>query len=269
MFNARVAVLCLYSPKFERWVEVQRKGVAKYAPSADYIAISEEHLRRAPWALQKYADKGPQAYLCSNRPKAVIELLRQGYERVVFVGADIYFTAPLLLELAQMHWNVAITPHVCSPPVTDGRAGSIQQVLRTGLFNSDLVIWRNTSAVECFLHWQATQLEIECKANLAEGHFFDQPYLTCLMSYPGIELSFLHEHNVAYYNLHENVITKGADGQWMCGKYVLKSFQFTGYEPETMPTQLSKYNGRPELVTRSVLELLMEFYNELENVHDE
>ncbi len=263
----RTAVLCLYSDKFASWVNVQRRGVAHWAGSAvEYVAISEQELKTSEWALNR-EDFDTAQTLCANRPRAVLELFRRGFERVIFVGADMYFTGPFLDWLKCYHDTSAIvTPHILEPIEKDGFYPTTRQIFRTGHLNSDFVVWTDKSKVRQFLDWQAAELSKNCIGDIPNGFFYDQSLLSHLPYFvPDVQIMREPGYNVAYYNLTERKIGRDSSGRWTANGSLLYCFHFTGFRPDYDPHTLSAYTNRPTLQTKEIYELMQEFVRELES----
>lgn len=252
------AALALYSEQYRPWVEVQRANLHKYEPQLTYIAISEEQLLAADWSTKSYSTT--MQTLMANRPKAVLELFRQGYKEVLFLGADVHFYAPFWAILNQYQGGAVLTPHITEPLPYDAKTPTTMQVHRTGQCNSDFVLWRETDSTIRFLEWQADRLEQVCKDEVQTGFFYDQVYLSYAPYF--IQQAQIIKHkgfNVAYWNLPHRRVSRTQNKEWTVNQEeLLYCFQFSGYDINT-PTLLSKYNGRREVETLEILQLLMEF----------
>lgn len=252
----RTAVVCLASEAYRAWTEVQSGTVARWAPEAEYIVLWEEELRKAPGA-PVYEHTGQFLFAC--RYKAIRELLAK-YDQVIHVGADVYFTDRFLEPLRAYKEDCLLTPHILGPPTRP-----ITDYVKTGLPNSDFQVWRRSQEVFAFLDWMTSELATNCIDNTSNGQFFDQTLLQFAPYF--INSCKIYRHpgfNVAYYNLHERTVSN-KDGCWYVNGMPLYCFQFSGYEPEFRPFSLTKFKLDGKLVTRDILTLIKEFYNEYES----
>lgn len=257
MTENKIAILCLASKDYLKWVNVQVYSLTKLRTSGiDYVLVTEGEIWEDKYST-RYDDVAQLLY--ANRPKQVLKLFEQGYETVIFVGADIYFTGHFIPS-DYKQYDALFVPHTIKPLPNDGHAPSNLGMLRTGNLNSDFTIWNKTEAVIEFLEWQAEQMELyECVAKLDMGLFFDQGWLQAAISFlPNICIIQSTAYNVAYYNLHCRELKK-AGVKWFVDGKSMAFFQFSGYKPDEAPYNLSKYNTRPQIQTAAVAQLMQEF----------
>lgn len=191
---------------------------------------------------------GKQIY--AARPHFMLQLLNSGYTQVLHIGADvIFYSNPEQVFLDYQNSNVALSPHITSPPEN---LGSVVQVHRVGLFNSDFVLWNDSVDTRRFLEWQKTSMQSFNEDRPDLGLFFDQTYLTFAAFFIENAVHIGREHNVAYFNLHEK-------------RRKIKSFQFTGFNPQ-MPTEVSKFMhpAQKKFLTSEVIKITLEYQANLE-----
>jgi hypothetical protein len=95
---------------------------------------------------------------------------------------------------------------------------------------------------------------------LEKGMFVDQLWVNFAPLY--YEDVFVSRHlglNVAYWNLHERVISNDNEPYEINQKYPLVFFHFSGYSPEK-PTQISKYQNRYTFQEKGDVASLFDFY---------
>lgn len=167
------------------------------------------------------------------RPAYMIQLLRQGYNSVLHIGADVIFYSPVE-EIFEKYsqYDAAGSPHIITPIPYDGTVPSNEQIHLTGQLNSDFMLWNYTKSTLEFLEWQHNELKRSNEDAPSRGQFFDQVYL----SFAPYFIENFHimrdtDQNVAYYNLHERDIEAA------------KSIQYSGYSLRER-SRLSRYMRR-------------------------
>lgn len=176
--------------------------------------------------------------LYKERPNFMLELFNEGYDKVLHIGSDILFLQDFSLYFINHTWAC---PHILKLPLNAYQARNIH---RTGLLNSDLVMWDNNSSTRKFLNWQYEMLK-QVNSN-KEGFFFDQTYLDYGLMLGYIKLQEYPGDNVAYYNLHEREVQYAT------------TFQFSGFV-ERIPSMLTKYKVDDKLLTYEVVTLAINY----------
>ena len=253
----KIAALCLVSEKYLHWSKAQEATLKELEPSIVYRRVTEQELRVFPSATQ-YPEV--TRLLFSNRPKEVLKLFQEGFDEVLFLGADVYFTASFLSVLNEYTGSALFTPHITAPMPLDGCYPTTMNVHATGQLNSDFVLWRKCDETIKFLEWQAAMMEVVCKDDIKNGHFFDQVYLSYAPYFMGSAVIFKHPgFNVAYWNLPQRRLNKGNVYRYYVNELIpLYCFQFSGFD-EKRPYSLTKYSNRATLQTIEVFNLMQEF----------
>ena len=143
--------------------------------------------------------------------------------------------------------SIRACPHRYTLPENAAAAGN---VYKTGLLNSDFVVYNACLETIRFLQWQRRMVEQACTADPLAGLFYDQTFLAYALQLPNFKLIKNNEYNVAWYNVLEE------------GRQGIKVFQFSGYDPSA-PATLTKYNGNPRLQSLEVTKLCLQYYKEL------
>lgn len=222
----------------------------------------------SPWyeALDTVKDS-----ILASRPGFIKYLLEDNkYYQVLHIGADVMFysAADWVFEAYQTE-DTAACPHSCAPYPEDGKNPTDLQVHLTGQLNSDFVLYNHYKPTLDFLTFQIKKHQHTFGNDLSKGHFYDQVWLSFLPYYTKCAIIKDPRINVAYYNLHERKVIKTDTTYWIQTNdmdhvlYQLVCFQFTGYNP-VLPTELSKYNGRPEIVNKDVISLCLDYHQKLE-----
>lgn len=209
--------------------------------------------------------------ILASRPGFIRYLLTDcKYYQVLHIGSDVMFysNADYVFEVYKES-DTAACPHSCEPYPEDGKHPHDLQVHLTGQLNSDFVLYNHYEATLKFLNFQIKKHQHTFGNAIDKGHFYDQVWLSFLPYYTKCSIIKDPRLNVAYYNLHERRIIKADANYWVQVNdmqnvmYQLVCFQFTGYNP-AFPANLSKYNGRPEIVNPDVVKLCLEYTQKLE-----
>lgn len=260
-----VTITAAASADYLKMAIVQQRSLMRSSYRGSHRIVDLETLEKASWSNKLYKDESTLKFVISNRPQMILEAFETS-EYVLFVGADVYFledpSSKLKSMLAAQNTEAAIVPHLSAPSAED-RLG---QIVTTGLYNSDFILFKRTNKVREFLHWWQRQINTRLEDNRRAGYFLDQTYLDFLpLQVPTSIIPIEEGYNIAYYNLQEYEICRdkvtGDYYNGLNGKS-LKAVQFSGYEPYA----LSKYKFAPELLTYDVASLLAQYRKELENV---
>jgi hypothetical protein len=122
--------------------------------------------------------------LCAaSKPWAMAELFRRGYDRAIYLDADIvvYSTLRPMREMLDTA-TILLTPHL-----TETQDGDVleseRRILQSGAYNAGFVGLSRGKASARFLAWWQDRLLHDCRIDLARGHGDDQ---RCLDLVPGM-----------------------------------------------------------------------------------
>lgn len=187
--------------------------------------------------------KGKPAHfkeIFKERPRFVLDLFDEGYKRVLHIGSDIFFLRKFSHYFSDSrNWAC---PHLVELPLNATHARNIH---KTGIINSDLIMWINNALSREFLNWHYEMLKQVNDDK--EGFFFDQMYLDFGISTGHINVRLNSPDNVSYYNLHEPRSIK-----------YTTTFQFSGFV-EQIPSMLTRYKVDKKLLTLDVVQLAMKY----------
>lgn len=252
-----VAILAsdAYLPRLKVCIDHIRKyspevpiNVLYFGDREDIVGYSDHLIVTTSLRLESFKD------IFAARPAYMIQLLRQGYNSVLHLGADVIFYSPVEEIFEQYReYDAAGSPHIITPIPYDGKMPSNEQIHLTGQLNSDFILWNYTKSALTFLEWQHKELQRANADDPSRGQFFDQVYL----SFAPYFIDNFHiikdpGHNVAYFNLHERDLENA------------KSIQYTGYNFSTRPI-LSKYMRRPSDFTITAAKRAIDYGNKLED----
>jgi hypothetical protein len=164
------------------------------------------------------------------KPWAIEYVLSQQHDVVFYIDPDIYFYSSMGDAESELRADVDMlfTPHLLAP-MTDGKTPSELDIRRAGAFNLGFCAVKNTRNTRTFLQWWKRKLTRHCSVDLESGIFVDQGWIDLV---PGMfeNVGILRNagYNVAYWNLAQRPITKGADGSYRIGAAPLIFFHFSG-----------------------------------------
>lgn len=194
------------------------------------------------------------------KPSFLKRLFAAGFERVVYVDPDIRFYAPPLPVLAALEAApIVLTPHALRP-VLDGQRPSDVDFLRNGSFNLGFIALRSHAQSRAMLDWWEQRCLGLGFNDVGFGTFVDQKWADLIPVYFDAATQLRHPGcNVAYWNLHERVVTE-RDGRPWVGDEPLVFFHFSGVEPGR-PELLSRHQTRHELTDMPCVTKLVRGYD--------
>ena len=179
------------------------------------------------------------------KPWAIEYLLDRGHDRVVYVDPDIYFYRSMTdVESSLLSGaDILLTPHLLAP-IADTKTPSELDIRRSGTYNLGFCAVRESANTRQFLRWWQQRLTRHCVVDLENGIFVDQGWIDLV---PGLfeKVGILRHpgYNVAYWNLAQRPISKGAGGIYLIGGTPLVFFHFSGLDP-FKPDIFSKHQNR-------------------------
>ena len=264
-----------------------RKSYLTCHPESDfYILIIEKKdnrvQQRTPeirilWAedlgivdFHHYAFKFDVIELSTNVKPSVLRLLLSRYAKVLYLDPDIRLYAglqPVFEDLAAH--SVVVTPHTLTP-IMDGKNPSDIDFLRFGAFNLGFIGVSQCNEALAFLDWWSRRCLdygfYEPQAGLA----VDQKWVDLGPSFfPGMKILRDPGLNVAFWNLHERVVSCH-DGVWFVNEEApLRFFHFSSFNPDH-PHAIAHKQSRFAQESRPDLHELLDSYaaDLRENNHD-
>ena len=172
------------------------------------------------------------------KPFLLKALLARRNGTACYLDPDIVVYTDLgdLEQLLAIH-DVVLTPHMTAPLDPDGGLPDETVMLQTGSYNLGFVAVGPGGVP--MLDWWADRLRRECLVRPADGRFVDQRWMDLAPSYFDVAIWKDPGCNVAYWNLHDRELTRGAVGYEVNGG-PLRFFHFSGFSP-LKPTEISKY----------------------------
>lgn len=207
------------------------------------LRYAEQHMDAALFRYLVRRYTAPEVCF-ALKPFVMKQLLGEGAQQVHYIDADIRFHADAgITEAVLADGDLLLTPHYLHPYPLDDRRPRVLTLLRSGVFNGGYVGVRNTPQGLAFLDWWAENLARECENDPRQGTCGDQRWLDLVPAlFPGCLIWRHPGANVAYWNLHERVITHSEDGYRSNGELLL-FFHFSGFSSDS-PLDISRYQDR-------------------------
>ncbi len=171
----------------------------------------------------------------SLKPWLTLALLDQ-HEKVIFLDPDICVFSSInpIVELLDSQ-DIVLTPHYITP-----NESSDVGMMRFGSFNLGFYAVRKSDESIRFLNWWNERCLNLCYFETQFGLSTDQKWISIAPCFfPSLHVSFDLGWNVAFWNLHERVVTSDENGFSVNGKFPLIFFHFSSFD-EKNPELLSK-----------------------------
>lgn len=177
-------------------------------------------------------------------------------ENVIYLDPDIFVLSRLdrVTEILDGGSAVVVTPHITTR-IDDGLHPDETTMLKVGVFNLGFIAISSSDTGYKVVNWWADRLERGAVNDLSKGLFTDQKWVDlvpCLFS----NVAILRDpgFNVAYWNLHERVISFEND-VWYANGEPIKFFHFSGIDLKNIE-RFSKHQNRYNLSNIGVLKNL-------------
>ena len=183
------------------------------------------------------ASTGVKPYLCDYLFR------RHNVDKLLYLDPDILILNSLdrLREYLD-NASILLTPHLLSPFPDDGYTQSDHDILQAGTYNLGFLALRNNLDSEKFLRWWSAKLYHHCLVDLENNLFVDQRWMDMVPTlFDRVKVIREPEYNVAYWNLHERVVSVG--DQVFANDRPLRFFHFSGFDADN-PWTVSKYQNR-------------------------
>jgi glycosyltransferase involved in cell wall biosynthesis len=221
----------------------------------DELALPDLPALRAHSSLKELATAVKPAFL-----QHLLE--RKGHEKALFLDPDILVLdslEPLFQALDRS--SVLLTPHALSP-VPRGVIPGDREILLVGTYNLGFIGVARTPEGLRILEWWADRLTDGCKEDIRNGLFVDQKWMDLVPGFTD-EAEIIRDpgYNVAYWNLHERVLTQ-EKGVYLVNGLPLRFYHFSGYLPEK-PEQTAVYETTQRVTDQPALVALRRRYAEL------
>lgn len=272
-----IAAVTICSTNFMAKALALRESYLSFHPKSDFyiLIVDRKHDRfqdLAPgiqilWVedlgIEKfthYAMKFNILEMNTNVKPTILRSLLCQYSKVLYLDPDIYFYGtlePVLRELESQ--CIVVTPHTLSP-IMDGKRPAETDFIRFGAYNLGFVgVSKCEEGFEFLEWWSKRCLEFgfyEPQLGLST----DQKWIDLAPSlFSGLRILRDPGLNVAFWNLHERVISN-CDGIWMVNaEFPLRFFHFSSFN-ENSPHAIAGKQSRFAIESRPDLHELLDAY---------
>jgi hypothetical protein len=189
---------------------------------------------------------------------------------VYYIDPDIEIFDSLeeLNTIVQEGFDFILTPHILQPQLAPQKFERL--ILRVGIYNLGFLGIKKSANSRVFIDWWKKRLEKDCKIDFCKGLFVDQKWVNYLPAfYDKVFIVRNPGYNMAYWNFGERSISVENDRYIVNGKFNLKFFHFSSFNP-LMPNVLCKHLNY-SFEKRTDLLSLYNSYTEtlLQNKYDE
>ena len=189
---------------------------------------------------------------------------RSDISNVVYLDPDILVYSPLNeVEEELKGSEIIITPHFTTP-LDDDKLQTEEDFLNSGLYNLGFIAIKNSPEGNRMVNWWAGRLRNKAFIDLKRGLFTDQIWINFVpLFFKNVKILNHPGYNLAYWNLHERMLSEYAGEYLVNEKYLLVFYHFSGFNP-LIPEILSKYQNRYTFEGRpDVLKLFSEYSEQL------
>lgn len=210
---------------------------------------------------------------CALKPYVIAEVLRRGYDEVVYLDGDMVVYGPLVEVFKALEQNsIVITPHLLKPLPVDGQRPSESAFLVSGSYNAGFFAVRASESTFEFIHWWQQMCQQQCVVDLAASLFVDQKWLELVPGmFDGVHILRNPGYNAGHWSLSQfavgatDVTHDRSPHQSISGVTIggapLVLFHFSGMTP-SKPQEYLRSQTRTTLAAIPSLEKLVHQYHE-------
>ncbi len=164
----------------------------------------------------------------ATKPWALAEMFRRGYDRAIYLDADIVVYSSLrpmqdMLDSA----TILLTPHL-----TETQEGDVleseRRILQAGAYNAGFIGLSRCPTAERFLSWWQGTLLHDCRVDVERGYVGDQRWLDLVPGmFDGVRVVRHPGWNVAHWNMERRPFTT-VNGEFRVAGEPLVFFHFSG-----------------------------------------
>jgi hypothetical protein len=176
----------------------------------------------------------------SVKPFITLKLL-ESVGKVIFLDPDtcVYHSIEGIFDELNEH-PIVLTPHYITPQKND-QVDSDMGMMRFGSFNLGFYAVNRSEEAQSFLRWWSDRCFRFSYFEAQFGLSTDQKWVSIAPCFfPNLYVSFNMGYNMAFWNVHERVLERSLDGNYVVnGEYPLIFFHFSSFD-ENNPELLSK-----------------------------
>jgi hypothetical protein len=196
----------------------------------------------------------------TNVKPAVLKHLLSYYDRVLYLDPDIQvFSAFSIVKEELNKSSIVITPHYTKPIIDNYKPNDLD-LLRFGAYNLGFVGVSNCNEAFSFLDWWGDRCLEYGFYEPQSGLGVDQKWVDLAPSFfPNLSILRNPGLNVAFWNLHERILSMESSNYYVNGEYPLIFFHFSSFS-EDNPDIIASKQSRFEKGSRKDLDTLFHNY---------
>lgn len=282
LLSNRIAACTIISRNYAAYAKTLADSLKKSNPTVDFYVLlvdtfdasfeKEAGLENILWVesldilqFRKKAFQFDILELNTNVKPFLLKRLLNDYAMVFYFDPDIYIFGSLNGLVERLRLSTAIiTPHITSP-IEDDKKPSEIDFLKAGSYNLGFIgVSACEESIKLLDWWGRRCIEIGFN-DPRQGLFVDQRFIDLAPSlFEGISIERSVVYNVAYWNLHERLISfDDKTGLPKVNNLDLVFFHFSGIsiDPPTEPRlEVSKYQDRSNFSNRPDVKPLFDAY---------
>lgn len=187
-----------------------------------------------------------------------------GIQKLLYIDPDIL----ILNSLSNLSGyldssDILLTPHLLEPIPNDGRRQTEHDILKSGTFNLGFIGLRNGIEADRLLRWWSDKLYHHCIVSIEQNLFVDQRWMDFAPSlFSGVRIIREPGYNIAYWNLHERLVSVEHDSIRVNGSELVYFLHFSGFDADK-PWIVSKHQDRFGMADIGELQQLYLRYRDL------
>lgn len=183
-------------------------------------------------------------------------------ETIIYLDPDIHFSPFNDLENELELNDIIITPHFTTP-LNDDKWQAEEDFLNSGLYNLGFIAIKNTIIGKDMVNWWAGKMRNKAYINYCRGLFTDQIWINFVpLFFPKVKIFTNIGYNVAYWNLHERVMSQKNGVYYVNEMEPLVFYHYASFRPLN-PDMISTGQKRFTFVERPDIVPLFHNYCEL------
>jgi hypothetical protein len=153
-------------------------------------------------------------------------------DSIIYLDPDIQvFSSFSVLEKELKTSDIVITPHFTTP-LNDDKWQAEEDFLNSGLYNLGFIAINKSDTGSEMIKWWAERLRNKAYINYCKGLFTDQIWINFVpLFFPRVKILTDSGYNVAYWNLHERIISNTNGTYTINTNNPLVFFHYASFRP--------------------------------------
>jgi len=199
---------------------------------------------------------------CSKILFAQYLLQQNNVEQVIFGDSDMLFFNKLPDYIINEN-DIILTPHFSSPPPLEMKRQELE-VLNAGLINGGFFKLKKSAETDKFIAWIRERSVKDCIYDFKRGYYGEQLWLNFVPLYfKNTLIDKNHGLNVAYWNLHERIISEVNNQFFVNNNTPLTFFHFSGWDYNN-PLNISNWALFTSEMRPDIIPLLIKYQQALQ-----